>query len=112
MAVVVSVADLKLSETAARFEGRDHGSPVSFFITSHPPGARVPLHRHPYAETFIVQEGLAEFTVDGETITAQAGQIVIVPADAAHGFASLGEGALRQVSIHPSDQVIQEWLED
>ena len=111
MAVVVSVADLKLSDTAWRFEGRDHGSPVSFFITAHPPGAHVPLHRHPYEETFIVQEGVAEFTVDAETISAEAGKVVIVPAGAAHGFASVGEGVLRQVSIHPSGHVIQEWLE-
>ncbi len=72
----------------------------------------MPLHRHPYGETFIVQEGLAEYTVDGETIAARDGQIVIVPAGAAHGFASVGQGVLRQVSIHPSGHVIQEWLEE
>lgn len=103
---------LRLSETAHRFEGRDHGSPVSFFVTAHPPGRRVPLHRHPYAETFIVQAGVATFTVDGETIEAPAGRIVVVPAGAAHGFANNGHDVLRQVSIHPSDHVIQEWLED
>lgn len=47
MAYVVDVESLRLSATAARFEGRDHGAPVSLFITSHPPGAVVPLHRHP-----------------------------------------------------------------
>ena len=112
MATLMSVSDLRASETASRFEGRDHGASVSFFITRHPPGRRVPLHRHPYEETFIVQEGNATFTVDGETIDARAGQIVIVPAGAAHGFASAGPDVLRQVSIHPSDHVIQEWLED
>ena len=111
MAAIVDVESLRLSATAARFEGRDHGSPVSLFVTGHPPGAVVPLHRHPYAETFVVQEGRAEFTVDGATIEAHAGQIVVVPAGAAHGFRSVGEGDLRQVSIHPSDHVQQEWLE-
>jgi quercetin dioxygenase-like cupin family protein len=36
---------------------------------------------------------------------------VIAPAGAAHGFVNSGDSRLLQVSIHPSDHVIQEWLE-
>jgi quercetin dioxygenase-like cupin family protein len=111
MSRLLSVADLPGSETASRFEGRDHEATVSFFVTRHPPGTGVGLHRHPYEETFVIQEGSATFTVDGETIHAHAGQIVVVPAGAAHGFVSSGDEMLRQVSIHPSDHVVQEWLE-
>lgn len=111
MATIVDVESLRVSATAARFEGRDHGSPVSLFVTAHPPGAGVPLHRHPYAETFVVQAGGAEFSVDGATLEAQAGQIVVVPAGAVHGFRSVGEADLRLVSVHPADHVQQEWLE-
>jgi quercetin dioxygenase-like cupin family protein len=108
----LSAADLPGSETASRFEGADHGATVSFFLTRHPPGTGPGLHRHPYEETFIVQEGSATFTVDGETIEAEAGHIVVVPAGAAHRFVSSGEGVLRQVTIHPSGRMIQEWLEE
>jgi quercetin dioxygenase-like cupin family protein len=109
---VIPLADLQLSVTAARFEGRDHGAQTSFFVTDHPPGANVPLHRHPYEEVFIVREGAATFSLDGETVEAEAGNVVIVPAGAAHGFANKADGALRMVSIHPNDHVVQEWLED
>ena len=112
MAIVLSIDDLPGSETASRFEGRDHGSTVSCFVIHYPPGRHVPLHRHPYEETFIVQAGVATFSVDGETIEVAAGNIVIVPAGAAHGFANNGGEVLRQVSVHPSDHVIQEWLEE
>ena len=105
------VADLPGSETAVRFVGKDHGATISFFLTRHPPGTGAKLHRHPYEETFIVEEGHATFTVDGEAIEADAGQIVVVPAGAAHGFVSSGDGELRQVSIHPSEVMVQEWLE-
>ena len=111
MARRLQIAALPGSDTASRFEGRDHGSPVSFFLTRHPPGAGVPLHRHPYAETFIVQEGAATFRVGEETVEAEPGEVVIVPPETTHGFESTGEGPLRMVSIHPSDHVIQEWLE-
>ena len=109
---LLSLSDMQLSETAARFEGRDHGASMSFFVTDHPPGGTVPLHHHPYEEVFIVREGTATFSVDGETVEAEAGNVVIVPAGAAHGFANKADGALRMVSIHPNDHVVQEWLED
>jgi quercetin dioxygenase-like cupin family protein len=109
---LLSLADLQVSETAAKFEGRDHGAQMSFFVTDHPPGARVPLHHHPYEEVFIVREGTATFTVDGQTVEAETDRVVIVPAGAAHGFANNGDGSLKLVSVHPQDHVEQEWLED
>jgi len=108
---LLSLADLKVSETAARFEGRDHGAQMSFFVTDHPPGARVPRHHHPYEEVFIVREGTATFTVDGDELEAAAGRVVIVPPRTPHGFANNGDGPLKLVSIHPQDHVEQEWLE-
>lgn len=68
------------------------------------------LHRHPYDETFVMLEGKARFEADGETIDAIAGEIVIVPAGAAHRFTNVGEVPLLQVSIHPSERIIQEDL--
>ena len=109
---MLSLADLQLSETAARFEGRDHDAQMSFFVTDHPPGGRVPQHRHPYEEVFIVREGVATFTVDGEDVEAEAGRVVIVPPETSHGFANNGDGPLKLVSVHPNDHVVQEWLED
>ena len=111
LAAPVSVTDLQGNGITARFEGRDHGAAVSFFITRFPPGRGLALHRHPYEETFIVEEGTATFAVDGKTVLARAGQVVVVPAGAAHGFVNSGYGVLRQVSIHPSDRMIQEWVE-
>ena len=108
---VVQVEDITLSKRAARFEGADHGAQVSFFITTHERGAGPDLHRHPYEETFIVQGGEAEFTIEDETIAARAGQIVVVPANAAHGFKGASDEPLRQVSIHPVPRMVTEWLD-
>jgi quercetin dioxygenase-like cupin family protein len=84
---------------------------VSFFVSRFPPGTGPVLHRHPYEETFIVEEGTATFVVDGKTVLARTGQVVVVPAGAAHSFVNSGHGTLRQVSVHPSDRMIQEWVE-
>jgi mannose-6-phosphate isomerase-like protein (cupin superfamily) len=112
MPKILSFDEIRSSETASLFEGRDHGTAVSFFIVRTPPGRGPRLHRHPYPETFVVEQGSATFTVDGETIEAYAGQIVVVPAGAAHKFVSSGPGPLHQLGIHASDRVIQEDLDE
>lgn len=109
---VVSIADLPGTKRSARFEGGEHGATVSFFVGRYPPGFAPPLHRHPYEETFIVQDGRATFTVDNETIEAEGGQIIVVPAGAAHRFLVTGDDPLRQVSIHPAERMVQEDVED
>jgi mannose-6-phosphate isomerase-like protein (cupin superfamily) len=95
-----------------RFEGREHGSSVSFFVGHFPEGTGPRLHRHPYDETFIIEEGSATFTVDGETLQVGAGHIVVVPAETPHKFVSSASEGMRMVSITPSDQMVQEWVED
>lgn len=110
MAQRVSIADLPGRAVAKLFEGAEHGSPVSVFVSSHEPGDGPQLHRHPYAETFVMLEGHARFEADGESVEAGPGEIVIVPAGAAHRFENSGDVPLRQVSVHPSERVIQEDL--
>jgi quercetin dioxygenase-like cupin family protein len=104
---MIEVSDLP-GNLIGRFEGRDHGSSVSFFIGSFPPGTGPGLHRHPYDETFIVEAGSATFTIAGETVELAAGQIEVVPAGTPHKFVS-GEG-FRLISVSPSDHMIQEDL--
>jgi quercetin dioxygenase-like cupin family protein len=107
----VRVDDLPSSATAARFEGIDHGGAVSFFLNHNPPGTGTSLHRHPYGETFIVEQGTVTFTVDGATIEATGGDIVSVPPNTPHGFVNSGATELRQIGIHSAATMETEWLE-
>ena len=105
---MIDVADLP-GNLIGRFEGRDYGSSVSFFIGTFRAGTGPTLHRHPYDETFIVEAGSATFTIEDDTVELRAGQIAVVPAGTPHKFVS-GEG-FRLISINPSDHMIQEDLE-
>ena len=96
---------------AHRFEGADHGSSVSFFVSSPEPGMGPRLHRHPYDETHVLEEGHATFTVEGEEIALEAGQAIVVPAGAAHTLVNSGDGPMRLVSIHPRPRMEQEDLD-
>jgi mannose-6-phosphate isomerase-like protein (cupin superfamily) len=107
----IDVDRLPGSENASRFDGHEHGASVSFFISRNRPGTGPELHRHPYEETFIVEDGKVRFTVGEETIETTAGQIVVVPAGTPHKFVNCGQRALRQISIHPVARMETEWLE-
>jgi quercetin dioxygenase-like cupin family protein len=108
MPTLVSVADLP-GNLIGSFEGRGHGSSVSFFIGTFEAGTGPGLHVHPYDETFIVEAGSATFTVGGETFELGAGQITVVPANTPHKFVS-GEG-FPLISISPADHMQQENLD-
>jgi mannose-6-phosphate isomerase-like protein (cupin superfamily) len=95
------------------FEGVRHGDvPASFFVVTAPPGAGPELHRHPYAEVFVLRDGQARFHVGDQTIDACAGQIVVAPPGVAHRFVATGDEPLRSVNIQPVARMVTEWLAD
>ena len=109
----VSLAELPFSGTAHRFDGDRFGAgAISFFVSDGHPGSGPKLHRHPYAEVFLVQEGSLTFTVGDETVVAEAGQIVVVPAGTPHKFVTNGPGRARHLDIHAAGRMSTEWLEE
>lgn len=64
------------------------------------PGAGAPLHTHfEVEEAILVVEGAAEFTVEGETRRVTAGETILLPARAWHGFRNPGETVLHTVAV-------------
>ena len=95
------------------FQGSRYGdTAISFILVDMAPGSGPRLHKHPYVEIFIVQEGRATYTVGADTIEVQAGQIVVAPPNVPHKFVNSGTGPLKQVDIHLSTRFVTEWLED
>jgi mannose-6-phosphate isomerase-like protein (cupin superfamily) len=84
---------------------------ASFILVDMRPGEGVRLHRHAYAEVFVVHEGVATFTVGEATLEAHPQQVVIVAPGVPHKFANSGSAPLRQTDIHLSGGFVTEWLE-
>lgn len=113
MGTIINLHELPFSGNSHELEGHLFGdTPVSIIFFDGPPGSGPKLHRHPYAEIFIIQEGTATFTVGEATFEAAAGQILIAPAGTPHKFVNSGSGRLRQIDIHANDRFVTEWLED
>ena len=70
------------------------------------------LHVHPYDEVFTITSGRARFTVGDKVIDAEAGDVVLGPANDPHGYQNLGPGRLDSLDIHLSPEWIQFDLAD
>lgn len=90
-----------------RFEGVEFGSEVSLFVVDAEPGRGPDLHMHPYAETWVIRKGEAEFTVGGRKTRGSAGDIVVGPANIPHRFENVGTDRLEIVCIHPRQTIQQ-----
>ncbi|MEO5887493.1 MAG: cupin domain-containing protein [Anaerolineales bacterium] len=111
--IVLNRDELPRDENTYEFEGIHYqDSEVSFIWVDMPPGGSVCLHKYPYKEIFIIQEGVSTFMMDSTTLKAVAGQIIIVPADMPHKFVNNGDGQLKQIDIHLSKEFITHWLEN
>ncbi len=103
---------LRNANNSLEFEGADHGGAgVSLFIVDAAAGRGPSLHRHDYAEVFIVLEGGATFRTADSEEEVSAGHVVVVPAGEPHGFTASEEGS-KQINIHASPRFVTEWLEE
>ena len=110
--VFETAVDLATETTTQTFNGHEHGVGASFMLVHMAPGRGPSLHRHAYPEVFILQDGEATFTVDGSEYVARGGQVVVVPAGAAHRFRNTGEVTLELTSVQPVAEMKTEWLVD
>lgn len=88
------------------------GTPVCFIFDRSQPGEGPALHRHPYDELWLLEEGTASFTAGQRRLDAGPGQVVVVAAGTPHKFVNTGDRPLRMVCIHTQAQMETEWLPD
>lgn len=95
------------------FLGKTIGTDATvIFYATEETGVGPKWHVHPYDELFIITEGRALFTVGEEKIEAEAGDVVLGPANIPHKYHNLGPGRLQSTDIHLSPEWIQTDLED
>ena len=109
---VLSLGQLEATSLVRELVGEDVGAGVCIIFVEAPPGTGPSLHKHPYEEIFIVQEGEALFVASDEERVVRAGEIVVAPAGTPHRFVNSGTGVLRQIDIHVSPRFVTEWLDE
>jgi mannose-6-phosphate isomerase-like protein (cupin superfamily) len=109
---LLTLDELPGNELAHELVGADHGDvPFSIIVVHSSRGAGPKLHRHRYAEVFVVESGEATFRLGSEEIVIDDRRIVIAHPMVPHGFRNTGHGELRLIAIHGSPRFQTEWLE-
>jgi len=75
--------------------GQDTAGRYTLIDMHVPPGGGPPPHRHDFEEMFTVLDGEVRVTFRGQTIVAQAGQTINVPANAPHAFTNAAKAPAR-----------------
>lgn len=91
-------------------EGAEIGANATLILTDMAVGRGPRLHKHPYAEVWVVIAGAVRFTAGAETIDAGTGDVVHVEADTPHKFVVTEEPA-KMVCIHTAPRFHTDWLE-
>jgi mannose-6-phosphate isomerase-like protein (cupin superfamily) len=92
-------------------KGEDHGATISVILDHSEAGRGPRLHKHPYDETWVVNDGNLTFQAGEEQLQAGPGDIVIVPPNTPHKFTNNGPGQCNLVCIHANPTFETEWLE-
>jgi mannose-6-phosphate isomerase-like protein (cupin superfamily) len=109
---IIPFNELAPSRHSHEFVGAEHGDvPFSVILVHSQPGVGPKLHRHPYAEVFVVESGQATFQIGDTTAVVEGGTVVVSPPGEAHGFANTGSGELRLTAIHAAGRFDTEWLD-
>jgi mannose-6-phosphate isomerase-like protein (cupin superfamily) len=108
---IVPFDELEHSEHSHELVGAEHGDvPFSVILVHSRPGVGPKVHRHPYAEVFVVESGTATFRIGEHTVVVEGGNVVVSPPGEAHGFTNTGDGDLRLTAIHGGSRFVTEWL--
>ena len=112
MAVRITKADWQRSDGwNGDWNGEQAGAAVSFIFTDTTEAGRGPaLHTHDYDEIQIVRRGKAWFQVGDEELTAEEGDILVIPAGTPHKVRSVGDRS-DVISVHLSGRKVANWLE-
>ncbi|ADY00265.1 mannose-6-phosphate isomerase [Vulcanisaeta moutnovskia 768-28] len=79
--------------------GKDDGSKYAVRRQVVKPGGRAPLHKHAYAETFIILKGIGKMTVENNTIDVKPGMCIFVKPNTPHSIMNIGNEDLELITI-------------
>ncbi|PTH90150.1 cupin domain-containing protein [Streptomyces sp. A244] len=67
----------------------------TMFMVQYASDGVIGTHDHPFEETYLILEGVAEATLDGERYRLEPGDLAWAGAGCVHGFVNAGQGTLR-----------------
>lgn len=105
---IVRKQGMPLNGSSRQFVGAEHGGVgLSAYLYTGQPGRSISAHSHPYVEVHFVEAGRGQWSVDGESFEATAGDIVVLEPGDVHGVTVLGDEPLHVIGVHLSATFVQ-----
>jgi quercetin dioxygenase-like cupin family protein len=101
---MVRITDKSNYSRFARPASEDEGiwlDHVEVHLVTHPVGQVKPTHTHdpPQDHVIVMRSGRMRWTVEDQTLEAEAGDVIVTPAGTAHSYEVLGDEPARVVCI-------------
>ena len=101
---MVKITDKSNYSRFARPASEDEGlwlDHVEVHLVTHPVGQVKPMHTHdpPQDHVIVMRSGRMRWTVEDQTLEAEAGDVIVTPAGTAHGYEVLGDEPARVACI-------------
>ena len=90
------MAEYRTAENATRFITPDTPNEwvmlpaMAVYVNDHEPGDAAGLHTHEEDHVLVMRAGRMRWTVDGQTVEAGPGDVILAPAGTEHGFEVIG----------------------
>lgn len=72
---------------------------VAVYVNDHQPGESAEPHTHDEDHILVMRAGRMRWTVDGETVEAKAGDVILAPSGTEHAFEVLGDDPVKLLCI-------------
>lgn len=72
---------------------------VAVYLNDHQPGETADLHTHEEDHILVMRSGRMRWTVDGQTVEAKAGDVILAPSGIEHAFEVLGDEPVKLLCI-------------
>jgi quercetin dioxygenase-like cupin family protein len=72
---------------------------MAVYVWAHEPGEVEGLHTHEVDHVLVMRSGVMRWTIDGETIDAVAGDVIVAPAGVEHAFEVIGDETVKLLCI-------------
>jgi quercetin dioxygenase-like cupin family protein len=101
---VVKISDKTDYSRFARPSHEDEGmwlDHVEVHLVTHPVGQVKEMHVHdpPQDHVIVMRSGRMRWTVEGQSIDAERGDVIVTPAGVAHGYEVLGDEPAKVVCV-------------
>lgn len=79
---------------------------AAVYVNDHEPDEVADLHTHDEDHVLVMRAGHMRWTVDGQTVDATAGDVILAPAGTEHAFEVLGDEPVKLLCVEtPNPEV-------